>query len=243
VDFRARDRGATVPPVTSFRDGRRRAAVLAMPAAVPLSMCAVFAALRRALEPRAAYGAGFAVYWLGWCAVFPWWVLGRRGVLRVLRSGRRPGAGEVVLLAAPVAGAAATELWPRRRDVDLPVAAVMAGSAVVNAVGEELLWRGVPPAVLPGRPVAAAVWPLAGFAAWHLAPQLVLPSARGRGPFVAGAALVGGASAAVSWRTGGPRAVLLPHALTDACGVRAARFRLGREGPALRSRWCRRARR
>jgi hypothetical protein len=39
--------------------------------------------------------------------------------------------------------------------------------------------------------------------------------------------VVGAASTAVAWRTHGLRAVLLPHALTDACGVQAARFWLG----------------
>jgi membrane protease YdiL (CAAX protease family) len=206
----------------------RRAAVLAAPVAVPVSMAAVFAGLRRGLPPRAAYGTGFGLYWLGWCAAFPCWVAGGRGALRLLRAGRRPGPAEAALLAVPVAGAVATELWPRRRDVDLPVAAVAVGSAVVNAVGEELLWRALPQAVLPGRPLLGGAWPLAGFALWHLAPQLVLPSARGRWPFLAGAALVGAVSTVVAARTGGVRAVLVPHALTDACGVRAARFRLGR---------------
>ena len=45
--------------------------------------------------------------------------------------------------------------------------------------------------------------------------------------FIAGAAVVGAASALVSWRTRGLRWVLLPHIATDACGVTAARFRLG----------------
>jgi hypothetical protein len=45
---------------------------------------------------------------------------------------------------------------------------------------------------------------------------------------VLGAAVVGTASTVVAWRTRGLRAVLLPHVLTDACGVQAARFRLGR---------------
>lgn len=56
----------------------------------------------------------------------------------------------------------------------------MAGTAAVNAVGEELLWRGVFPAQFPGDVVRGAVWPLTGFTVWHFAPQLVLPSSRGR---------------------------------------------------------------
>jgi len=63
---------------------------------------------------------------------------------------------------------------------------------------------------------------------WHIAPQLVLPSRLGRVRFLAGAGLVGAASARVAWRTRGLRWTLLPHVLTDANGVRAALYRLGR---------------
>jgi hypothetical protein len=203
-------------------------AILAAPVAVPLTMAAVFALLRRLLSPRVAYNAGFAVYWLGWCGAFPLWALGPRGVARVLRDGHRPGALEIALTAFPFAGALATELVPNRRLVDRQVAAVMVGTAVVNAVGEELLWRGTFLAQFPDDVVRGALWPLAGFTLWHVAPQLVLPSWHGRIKFLLGAAMVGGASTAVAWRTDGLRGVLLPHVFTDACGVRPARFRLGR---------------
>jgi hypothetical protein len=62
---------------------------------------------------------------------------------------------------------------------------------------------------------------------WHLAPQIVLPSHHGRAGFLGGAALVGAASARVAWTTRGLRWTLVSHVLTDACGVRAALFRLG----------------
>jgi hypothetical protein len=155
-------------------------------------------------------------------------VLGPRGALRALHTGRRPSRTEVALLAFPVAGAVAAELLPDRRLVDRQVAAVLIGTAAVNAVGEELLWRATFLAQFPGEPVRGALWPLAGFTLWHLAPQVVLPSSRGRVRFLVGAPVVGAASTATAWRTGGVRGVLLAHVLTDACGVPVARFRLGR---------------
>src|SRR3954469_13676386 len=206
----------------------RRRATLAAPVAVPLTMTAVFALLRRRLSPRGAYAAGFAVYWAGWCAAFPLWVLRPRGVVRVLRGGRRPIPVDVALLTVPVIGAVGAELLPHRGLVDRRVAAVMIGAATVNAVGEELLWRGTFLDQFPDDIVAGALWPLAGFTMWHLAAQVILPSSRGRAAFLLGAAVVGAACTAVAWRTGGLRNVLLPHVLTDACGVRAARFWLGR---------------
>lgn len=95
-------------------------------------------------------------------------------------------------------------------------------------MAEELLWRGVYLEQFPGEVIRGALWPLAGFATWHLAPQIVLPSRLGRLRFVLGAAVVGGCSTGVAWRTGGLRSALLPHIATDACGVRASLFRLGR---------------
>lgn len=222
-------------PRTGRADQVRRLIVLATPAAVPLSMAAVFAALARRLSPRTAYNAGFAIYWAGWGVLVPVAVLGPRRALRVLVSGRRPGAGELAAAWLPVVGATTTELLPHRTLVTRPVLATMIGSAAVNATTEELLWRGMFLELFPEDVVRGSLWPLAGFSLWHLAPQIVFPSHRGRWAFVAGAAVVGAASAGLSWRTRGLRWVLLPHIATDACGVVAARFRLGLEPPASRS--------
>src|SRR3954451_24669086 len=88
ADARGTSVGAGLPVSSS---AARRSATLAAPVAVPLTMTAVFALLRRRLPRRAAYAAGFAVYWAGWCAAFPLWVLRPHGVRRALRSGRRSG--------------------------------------------------------------------------------------------------------------------------------------------------------
>jgi membrane protease YdiL (CAAX protease family) len=206
---------------------------LATPVAAPVSMAGLFAVLERRLPPRTAYNAGFLAYWAVWCLGVPLWVMGPRRSLHVLMTGRRPDAKEIAALVLPVVGALSSELLPRRRQVDPAVLAVMVAGAVVNAPAEELLWRGMFMELFPDDPIRGAAWPLAGFAVWHLAPQLVLPSRHGRIGFVLGAALVGAASTLVGRRTGGLRWVLPAHIATDACGVTAARFRLGR--PAVPS--------
>jgi membrane protease YdiL (CAAX protease family) len=179
----------------------RRAVVACIPAAVPVSMCGVFAGLRCRLAARTAYNVGFAVYWAGWCGAVPLWVLGPRTAALLLTAGPRLSAGDAALLALPVAGAIGTQLIPRRRKIDGATGAVMVATATVNAVGEELLWRGLFMQELAARHRLAMLWSLIGFSAWHLAPQLVLPSAMGRWRFVAGAAVVGTASTVVGWRT------------------------------------------
>ncbi len=215
------------PPVA----GVRRVVVLATPVVLPTSMAIVFAALHRLLPPRTAYNAGFAIYWVVWCLGVPVWVLGPRPAVRALGAGRRPSTAEIAALALPVAGAVSTELLPNRHLVNRRVLAVMIASAALNAPAEELLWRGMFMAAFPGDPARGVAWPLAGFSLWHLAPQIVLPSRHGRVGFVLGAAVVGTASSIVAWRTRGLRWVLPAHIATDACGIRAARFRMGLEAP------------
>jgi hypothetical protein len=212
--------------------------VPAVPVLVPLSMWALFGALARVMPPRRAYNAGFAAYWLLWCYGFPIWVVGPRRAAVLLLAGRHPSGSERVMLALPVAGAVATALVPEVGRIDRPVAAVMVSTATVNAVGEELLWRGLFLDRYPDDRVRGALWPLVGFSLWHLAPQSILPSHRGRWPFVVGAAVVGAVSAVTSARCGGLRPAMLAHIATDACGAQAALFRLGRRpgrpGPLAR---------
>lgn len=207
----------------------RRAVIMAAPPAVVLSMLAVFRILRDRYDAVTAYNRGFAVYWTGWCLAFPLAVLGPRRILQLLTTGRVPGRADQVALIVPVAGAVATQLWPYRRELDPAVASVMVGTAVVNAVGEEVLWRGVFLEELPDDALRGAVWPLMGFALWHLAPQLILSSRLGRMRFVLGSAVVGAAATVTARRGEGLRWAVASHLLTDACGVTAARFRLGRE--------------
>jgi membrane protease YdiL (CAAX protease family) len=206
---------------------RKRSVVLAAPAAVPVSMAVIFRWLSQRFSPRAAYNVGFAIYWLGWCIGFPLVVLGPGRGARVLVKGRRPSVAEMLLLIVPVAGAVTTELLPNRSKVNKTLATVMTMSGVINATGEELLWRGVFLEEFPNDLLRGMVWPLVGFSLWHVAPQMILPARGGRWRFVLGAALIGSVSTFSAWRSGGLRNCLVSHIATDSCGVTAARFRLG----------------
>jgi membrane protease YdiL (CAAX protease family) len=214
---------ADVPMITL-----KRGAVLAAPAAVPASMALVFRWLSHRLSPQAAYNAGFIIYWLAGCIGFPMVVLGPRRAARLLTQGRRPSAVEMLLLILPPAGAVSSELLPNRIKIDGMLAAVMATTGVINATGEELLWRGIFLQEFPHDLLRGRLWPLVGFSLWHLVPQMILPSRLGRWRFMLGAGLVGSVSAFSAWRSGGLRNCLVSHIATDSCGVTAARFRLGR---------------
>ena len=202
-------------------------AVLTVPVAVPLSMTVLFSMLAKRMSPRSAYNIGFIVYWVGWCGLFSFWVLGWRRSIHLYSAGEKVSWVERALLALPVVGGAVTQVLPHRRDIDTRVAATMLVAAAVNAPLEEMLWRGVFLEIFPDNVVLGAVWPLVGFSIWHLAPQLILPSRLGKARFTAGAATVGAVSAFTVWRRRRLRPVLWSHLATDAMGVTAARFRLG----------------
>jgi membrane protease YdiL (CAAX protease family) len=156
------------------------------------------------LGPRRGHLTGFAVCWAA-CYLLPWGLLGRDRVRALLRQPARPLPSPrwlaVAALLVPPLGAIGTELAPQLCTADPAVAATAAGVAVVNAAGEELLWRGLFVTAFLEDPVWGWWWPAVGFTAWHLAPQAVLPSRRG------------------SWPS---------HVATDASGLRVARFWLGR---------------
>jgi hypothetical protein len=125
-------------------------------------------------------------------------------------------------------GAAGSELAPELGNAGPAVVATAASVAVVNAAGEELLWRGLFVATFPDDPVRGWLWPAVGFTAWHLAPLAVLPSRRGTLAFLGPTALIGAGLGWVAWRTQSLRWTLSPHVATDASGLRVARFWLDR---------------
>jgi membrane protease YdiL (CAAX protease family) len=209
-----------------------RLVATAVPVAVPAGMRVLFPVLARRLGERRGYLTGFAIYWAGCCYLLPVVLLGRQGIRALLgqRTGKLPAprwlAGTVLL--GPPLGAVGTELLPELPAADPALLATAAAVAAVNATGEELLWRGLFVATFPDDPVAGWLWPAVGFTAWHLAPLAVHPSRRGTAPFLASAALIGVGLGWVAHRTRSLRWTLPAHIATDACGLRAARFWLGR---------------
>jgi hypothetical protein len=219
---------------TSAAQGRRRVTrtlVTAVPVVVPLTMRLLFPALARRLGPRRGYLAGFALYWAG-CYLLTCGLLGRRRVQALVRRPTQPLPSPRWLPAAallvPPVGAAGTELLPQLRNADPAVLATAVTVASVNAAAEELLWHGLFVATFPDDPVRGWLWPAVGFTAWHLAPLSVRPYRHGALAFLAPAGLIGAGYGWVAWRTGSLRLTLPAHIATDASGLRAARFWLGR---------------
>ena len=207
-----------------------RIQVLAVPLVVPVGMRLLFAVLARRLGRRRGYLAGFACYWAG-CYLLPPALLGRQRALALLREPAgplpRPRWLAATALLVPPLGAAGTQLLPALGQADPAQLGTAGALAAVNATGEELLWRGLFVAMFPDDPVRGWLWPAIGFTAWHLAPMSVLPPRQPR-VFLAGSALIGAGLGWIAWRTRSLRWTLPAHLATDATGLSAARFWLGR---------------
>jgi uncharacterized protein len=223
----------TAPTATLERESSDlgRAAALAAPAVLPLAMTAVFKVAADRWGPHAGYLAGFGVYWAS-CAVLSIGILGRKRIAALFGAARPPlgipaAAGAAVLLLWPMAGAVATRFVPELGGASAAMVATALSVAVVNAACEELLWRGVYISLWPSNPWLGWLWPAVGFGAWHLAPQVVHPSALGPVAYVVAAMALGLSWGWVAWRTKSLRWVAASHVLTDGSGIRNALFFLG----------------
>jgi membrane protease YdiL (CAAX protease family) len=217
----------TVAP-TGF-DARRLIA-LGLPVAVPLAMTATFALTRDRYGDHVGYVAGFGAYW-AICAGFSIGLLGRRRIRELFRDVRprlgTPAVLGAVLLLWPPVGAIATRFVPEIGSATPAMVAMIVAVAVANATLEELLWRGVYITLWPRSSWLGWIWPAIGFGAWHLAPQVIHPSAMGPLVYVASATWLGMSWGWVAWRTGSLRWVSASHVLTDGSGIRNALFFLG----------------
>jgi membrane protease YdiL (CAAX protease family) len=209
---------------------RRQLAAVSLPVVIPVAMAATFTLARDRLGDHAGYVAGFGVYWAT-CASISVALLGRQRVRGLLRDARprlgRPAVLGAALLLWPPAGAIASRFIPELGDATPSKIATIAGVAVVNTFCEELLWRGVYISLWPQNPWLGWVWPALGFGVWHLAPQVIHPSATGPLVYVIAATALGLSWGWVAWRTGSLRWVGVSHVFTDASGIRNAAFFLG----------------
>jgi membrane protease YdiL (CAAX protease family) len=202
---------------------QRRYALRLAPLVVPLSMRVVYGVAVAQLGPRMGYLAGFLVYWVGWCLLFSWWVCGSDGIRAMFRPPERAGrrfTGAVLLL-WPLPIGFAVALPAALDHADLRIVALSVVIALVNATGEEILWRGTFQRFFPHSWLDGVVWPALGFAVWHYAPQSVFPNHRpgGSHSLVAFSLALGLSWGLVALRTRSIRWTTLVHVLFDASGL------------------------
>src|SRR5438270_7914336 len=155
-----------------MRLGAGRRVVLALaPVVVLASEYPLYRALASAFGARLGYLLAFASYWIGWCLLFPLWVVGWRGLCHMFTSPRlrfgQPALFGVSTLGLPLLLAYTTAFPRALREANLSSVLLSLGLAAVNATGEEVLWRGLYREAFPGRIWSGIIWPSIGFAIWH----------------------------------------------------------------------------
>jgi membrane protease YdiL (CAAX protease family) len=103
----------------------------------------------------------------------------------------------------------------------VPIVLASIAISLVNGAAEELLWRGVYPRIFPESKWWGYLYPIIGFALWHLAPQSLFPYTRPGGmvSLVVVAGMIGLMWGWVAFRTRSIRWTTLSHILLDFSGL------------------------
>jgi hypothetical protein len=170
----------------------------------------------RSLGSLSAVLALGAVYWSGcwFLALFA----GKRGALVALYResfNRRPLEQSMTWL--PVVVTFFVGFLPSVSRLPLSALAAVFGVSLINGVTEELLWRGAFASTFSTRLLLGYVYPVALFAAWHIALALVPGMHYEGGPLalIGGSAVFGLLWGWTVWRTHDLRSATIAHVLTN----------------------------
>jgi membrane protease YdiL (CAAX protease family) len=163
-------RGSKMRPSGNARD----VAAILTPPAVCVTMYVAFDVLSQRFGPVTGYFSAFLLYWVVWCGLVPFWILGSQHLRQLVSSPRapfgQPAWAGMAAVAVPLLlgyGYAFPRALPQ---ATAPAIALSAFLAMINGPFEELLWRGVYVARFGHSVVWGYLYPAAGFAIWHLAP-------------------------------------------------------------------------
>jgi len=186
---------------------KQRAAIGAAPA-VLLTMAPVFQLTGNWLGREAGWYAGFPVYWIVWCIVFPLSTVGWSGIRETLRSRHMSTTDWSLVTLPPMMALFARLGLGVRPHLVLP----WLGMSLLNGVLEEVFWRGMYTLLFPNSVRWAVLWPTLWFAVWHFAPGRLSMGDRVM-VLVVGAAVFGVCMAWVARRTRSIRWTIVSHVM------------------------------
>jgi len=158
-----------------------------------VAMYLVFQLLPRAFQAdwRMGWYFGLVTYWLIWGAAFPWLMLGKESIKRIIQP-KKLTAKIFFLVLFPLFLAALYKFVPDMA-YEKPSAwlfALILSTCFGNGIFEELLWRGVYMKLFPKRILFGVIWPSIFFALWHYIPGSVNPNGNVAG-LIIGSGLMG----------------------------------------------------
>ena len=201
--------------------------LLVLPWVLLASTYFIFDTLAKMLDLKLAYFIGFIFYWVFWCYLVPVCVLGintfKNVFQRVVHPFGKPYWIGILLLTLPPLLAFSTVFIKKLPDANLIIILGSLAIAVINATGEEILWRGVYIEEFPNNIFWGYLYPSIGFALWHISPQIVVESKMPGGvyAFVLGALFLGLCWGWVAYKTKSIRWSVYSHIITDFLGLGA----------------------
>jgi len=193
----------------------RHYAVLLLPLVLVLSAYWVFTSLSRQFGREIGYLLGFLFYWMFWCLLVPFLLLGKQGFASLF-------VDKTSLLSPP--NWLAAVLWAfitlvtifmygrefLRAPLNLIFVAIPA--ATLNGLCEEILWRGLYTRMFPENIWLAILFPAVGFALWHLVPLSVFSDGN-KWAFILSTFFLGLAYGFIAYRTGSVTWTAISHSL------------------------------
>jgi membrane protease YdiL (CAAX protease family) len=188
--------------------------ILVIPLLLILTTFPVFRYASIAFGKEKGYLIGFGFYWLFWCLAVPWLLTGAD--FPNLLIDRLP------LFSLPNWTAAllwvivtlVTLVMYGKSFIKAPLTLILLAIpvAMLNGLGEEILWRGMFVQAFPGNPWLGILYPAVGFALWHLAPQSVFPAENVPG-FILSTFFLGLAYGFIAYSTGSAFWTAISHSL------------------------------
>jgi len=194
-----------------------KAALAILPLLLLVSTAGVFLLGARWWGADGGYAAGFLFYWLFWCLLVPFALLGKDGMAGLFKE-RRPLMQRkhwylILMLALTGLGALVMYFLPALPKFPLLLFLAGAPIAAVNGICEEILWRGVYVRIFPSNWFWGLLFPSLGFALWHIAPQLIYPAEGGIFSLVISAFFLGLCYALAAYRTGSMKWAGISHSI------------------------------
>lgn len=202
--------------------------LFALPFLLLGSTAFVFVTLAQWLGKEWGYVLGFLFYDGFWCLLVPLLLLGKERFLSVFAESDRLWQVKywwlILLLLSTTAGALGMLSAHDLAKTPWMLVLIAIPTAIITGTCEEILWRGMYVKVFPKQVFAGVLYPTLGFAAWHLAPQLIYPAQMPGGMFAfAGLTFfLGLCYALVAYKTGSCKWTAISHSLNGILDIGGA---------------------
>lgn len=209
---------------------KKQRLLIAIPPFLLVTTYVTFRLLADLLGRVNGYLGGFLFYWLIWCGLIPFLIVGSEALGTLFndpenRFGKPKWVG-ILFLVGPFASPFFTMFLPRIMNATWGIVLTSALFAIINGMMEEVLWRGAFIKTFPKSWLWSYLYPSIWFGYWHLSPQTVFPSSMPGGTFAFATVSIfmGLTFGWVSKKTNSIRYTAIAHILTDFMGLAGLAF-------------------